>query len=149
MHSLVCECVLSSVCLFKGLCCTVGSSPRLEGNPLPRVYPTGNVRNKSIMMMHALCWRHVRVFKEYLRLADVPEPCFCNIRVQFMMIGRLLLTHTHTHIFPQSCTHIHSHQHTHVKPWRQGQISKLFEGAIIHHANAIIGFIIWWEFQQY
>lgn len=26
------------VCVFEGLYCTVGSSPRLEGNPLPRLY---------------------------------------------------------------------------------------------------------------
>lgn len=38
-HSLY-VCVFSYVCIcvFKGLYCTVGSSPRLEGNPLPRLY---------------------------------------------------------------------------------------------------------------
>lgn len=68
-------------------------------------FTTGNVRNKSIMMMHALCWRNVGMFKEYLGLADVPEPCFGDVRVQFMMIGR----YTHT----RACTHLHLNVHTH------------------------------------
>lgn len=78
------------------------------------------------------------MFEEYLVAADVPENCFKDIRVQFMMIiGR----YTHTHGREQAQV-----TDTHTKPWRQGQISRSFEEGIIHHINAIIGFIICWEF---
>lgn len=53
------------------------------------------------------------MFKEYLGLADVPEPCFGDVRVQFMMIGR----YTHTHTRPQ--THIHTHKAIEARPDKQ------------------------------
>lgn len=109
------ECVFFMyVCVCSRFLTGVGSSPRLEGNPLPRLYHW-ECQSKSVRMMHAVCWRHVRMFKEYLGLAEVPEPCFRDIRVQFMMIGRYTYTQSNTHLQ----AHTHKRKATEARPDKQ------------------------------